>query len=282
MKAIVLVDNAPHPERNLNYEHGLSIYFEADGYKWLLDVGASGKFAANAVVMGIDPTDIDYLILSHGHSDHTGGLSEFFKLNNKAKIYISPFALNHKFISFKRDQKRDISIDHTTIEPFKTRFLFAVKNTQLTKNVALICQIPSVFSKPKANQVLFRSDSQNNSPDTFEHEMALAVKTDSGVVVFSGCSHNGLLNILTASSLYFDNAPVSNCIGGTHLIDSDENNHFETDMEIKIIASLIKTRFPNMKLVTGHCSGTHAKKILTKELGSCFETFYTGWMADIN
>ena len=77
MKVTVLIDNNPHPELNLLTEHGLSIYFEADGFKWLLDVGASGQFIINAQKLGVDISAIDFLILSHGHSDHTGGLENF-------------------------------------------------------------------------------------------------------------------------------------------------------------------------------------------------------------
>ncbi len=65
MKAAVLVDNNPHPTQNLLTEHGLSIYFEADGFKWLFDVGASDYFYTNAKRMGINVKDVDFLVLSH-------------------------------------------------------------------------------------------------------------------------------------------------------------------------------------------------------------------------
>lgn len=71
MKVAVLIDNNPHPELNYFTEHGLSIYFEADGLKWLIDVGALENFYTNAVRMGTHIEDINYLVLSHGHVDHT-------------------------------------------------------------------------------------------------------------------------------------------------------------------------------------------------------------------
>lgn len=74
MKITVLIDNNPDPELSLCHEHGLSFYFEIDGLKWLFDVGASDQFSVNARKLDIAIKDVDYLILSHGHKDHTGGL----------------------------------------------------------------------------------------------------------------------------------------------------------------------------------------------------------------
>ena len=85
MKLCVLVDNALGVQDELIAEHGLSIWMELDGEKWLIDTGLSDAFAKNASILGIDIADVDYLVLSHGHIDHCGGLETFLSLNNKAK-----------------------------------------------------------------------------------------------------------------------------------------------------------------------------------------------------
>ena len=81
MKVTVLIDNNPHPTQNLLTEHGLSIYFEVDGFKWLLDVGASEQFYTNAVSLGINITDVDFLVLSHAH------FGKIYKCQPKGKNY---------------------------------------------------------------------------------------------------------------------------------------------------------------------------------------------------
>ena len=69
------------------YEHGLSFYIETKKHKLLLDTGASDATLKNAEKLGIDLTQVDTVILSHGHYDHSGGIMAFAKLNPTAKIY---------------------------------------------------------------------------------------------------------------------------------------------------------------------------------------------------
>lgn len=278
MRINVLIDNTKHPNLSLQSEHGLSIYFETGGYKFLMDVGASGKFAANAQALNIEISDVDYLILSHGHADHTGGLEEFFRINKKAKVYLSPYAMNKSYYSMRLGEKREISFNQSMVEKHLNRFIFPTENQNISENVALICQITHHYSLPLANKVLLISeeDKKTLKADNFSHEMALAVKTANGLIVFTGCSHSGLLNILNASTQYFGNLPVISCIGGTHLIDNYHQNMFETESDIKAITLELKRLFPQLKLYTGHCTGSDAKKILTRELGNRVDFFYSG------
>ena len=70
-------------------EHGVSLYIETQGRKLLFDTGASGAFVDNAVKMGLNIQDIDDVIISHAHSDHSGGLPRFLKANERASVFIS-------------------------------------------------------------------------------------------------------------------------------------------------------------------------------------------------
>ena len=85
-KMTVLIDNvASEP---LAAEWGLSILITVDGMKILLDTGAGGLFAQNALRLGVDPADVDIGVLSHAHYDHADGLDEFFALNRKAPFLL--------------------------------------------------------------------------------------------------------------------------------------------------------------------------------------------------
>ncbi|MCX7985485.1 MAG: MBL fold metallo-hydrolase, partial [Bacteroidales bacterium] len=273
----ILIDNNPHPYFNLLSEHGLSMYFEVDHRKWLIDVGNSDQFFYNAQKLNIDIADIDFLILSHAHNDHTGGLKKFLEVNNKAKIYFSSEAINKSFFSLRRNMARNISPDIEIVKKYHGRFVWVTHNLQVSQNVTIISHIPKVHPLPKANAKLVKVFGNHENPDDFDHELIVIVKLEEGIVVFSGCSHTGILNILQAVTSLCGNIPIIGCVGGTHLLDSDEINSYETESELAEIGRAILLNYPQMQLITGHCTGNVAKSIFQKILGHKFKTFYTGY-----
>jgi 7,8-dihydropterin-6-yl-methyl-4-(beta-D-ribofuranosyl)aminobenzene 5'-phosphate synthase len=276
MKVNILIDNNSDPEEKFLTEHGISIYFEADGLKWLLDVGASANFAINARKMGIVIEDVDYLVLSHAHRDHTGGLEYFLRKNKKARVIMAPLSSGQLFVSYRKEIHHDITINHQIVADFAHRFAFADTNLSLSPNVTLIRNIPKIDPLPKANCLLFQTDGELEREDDFRHEIALAVRSAEGVTLFSGCSHHGLLNILLAASQIFEGEKIITTIGGTHLLDSDWYSKFETEDELFAMANTISIRHPDMKLITGHCTGHRAQKLFSAILANRFELFYSG------
>ena len=86
MKATVLVDNIGTEE--LPGEWGLSFFIEYRGVKVLLDAGADGLFAENALRLGLALDEVDHAVLSHAHYDHADGMADFLAQNTKAKLYL--------------------------------------------------------------------------------------------------------------------------------------------------------------------------------------------------
>jgi len=280
MKCVILIDNTPHHERDLFSEHGLSIYIEADGLRWLVDVGASGQFLDNARVLGVPVEDVDFLILSHGHSDHTEGLSSFLQANNKAKVVMSPYILSHEFFSYRLTARRNISIHHAVVEAHPERFLLPGKSQNLSEHVAVICEIEQIYPTPKANRKLYvarRNDPDSEQPDAFRHETAVAIHTPKGLFVFSGCCHNGILNVLQDCTRYFNDNRVIACIGGTHLVDSDPTNCYESDQELRTLGAELLSKYPGMQLITSHCTGILARRQLALSMGDALQSFHTGY-----
>ncbi len=276
MKVVVLIDNNPDPSGKFITEHGVSIYFEADGLKWLFDVGASPAFAINARKMGIDIRKVDYLILSHAHRDHTGGLEYFLRKNEKARVLMASLESGELFISYRKQIHHNITIDHSVIKDFIGRFCFVNRDLQLSANVSLIRTIPVIDAFPKANCLLFKSDELGEHPDDFNHEVALRINTPNGAIVFSGCSHHGLLNILRAAAQDSKDEKVVALIGGTHLLDSDDFTQFETADEIFGIVDNISLRYPDIQIITGHCTGSTAQQIFKESINDRFQLFHSG------
>jgi len=274
MQITILSDN--NTSGKLQAEHGLSILIRQENQSILFDTGASDIFIKNAELLGIRIADIDKLILSHGHKDHTGGLKYFLENNQKAKIYISAEVEGKKFYSLKNDTKRDISVDNQLIIQNNTRFSFIHNTTFIIPRIALLCKFGNKYPLPKANQRLLLSDKENELQDNFAHEIALAINTSKGIVVFSGCCHNGLLNILASCSSLFPEKEIISCIGGTHLIDN-----YETITEIQETAHFIKNNHPQLRLYTGHCTGESAAQVFNETLKDNLKLFHAGYSFNI-
>ena len=114
MKWTVLSDNRSNDCR-LSTEHGLSILLETEQHKILLDTGASDAFIKNAEQLGVDLSDVDYVFISHGHSDHAGGLRHLLEHNQKAQIIVSPDAMSGQFFS-KRGNLHSITTEWPEID----------------------------------------------------------------------------------------------------------------------------------------------------------------------
>lgn len=270
----VVIDNNGDPSSNLFTEHGLSFYFEIDNKKWMVDVGASKHFIENAEMMGIDITDIDFLILSHAHADHTGGLGAFLQRNSKAKVFLSANIGEKKYYSIRRGPKRNISIDLLLLHTYADRFVFIDSTTVVSPSVSLLCPVPDLYDKPKANSTLLADDSL----DDFNHEIITRIRNSDGTHLISSCSHSGILNTL---ALCQKDESVTTYIGGLHLIDSDETHCYETYEELQQIGKTIHENYPGLTIYTGHCTGKEAIRCLTTTLNDSIKEFHTGYKIPI-
>lgn len=97
LKIVTLVENTTLSSE-YRCKHGLCLYIETEKHKILFDVGQDDLFIENAKKMQIDISEIDTVIISHGHKDHGGALKAFMSLNSDAKIYIRKAAFEPHYI----------------------------------------------------------------------------------------------------------------------------------------------------------------------------------------
>jgi len=249
MKITTIVDNIVY-DGKLVAEHGFSIYLNDDNYKVLFDTGQTDILINNAEILKVDLSDIDAVVISHGHYDHTGGLQAFCKVNSKAKIYIKPQALLEKY----NGTDKYIGIPFNT-ELIKDRFVFVEIDVHLTNNIVIVSNIK--ISKAKDThfkKMLIKNDNLFCS-DTFEDELFIAVKNENGLVVITGCSHRGITNIAETTEELFS-MPISYMIGGFHL----KNEKITKVIEV---IELLNTKNVDT-IVLAHCTGVEMFKVITE------------------
>ena len=285
MKWTVLSDNR---SRNpaLETEHGLSILIETERHRILLDTGASDLFIRNAEILGFDLSNVDYVFISHGHSDHAGGLRYFLEQNTKAKVIVSPDAMSGQFFS-KRGNLHSITAEWPVIDD--NRFILIDHTCEIAEGLHVIAHISQVHPMPKGNQNLFVKPNEQNEAcfnsvmarkgrmksnlyvqdangdyihDDFRHELALYVDG----LLFTGCAHSGLENILSACPW-----PVNTVVGGFHLLDLQE-----TDEEIKALAQRLKAKYPETQFYTSHCTGDGVFEVMKSVMEEQLQSFRCG------
>ena len=259
MKWTVLVDNRTN-NPTFETEHGLSILLETEKHSILLDTGASDMLMRNAERLGKDLSTVDYVFVSHGHSDHAGGLKHFMAINKKAKVIVSPDAISGRFFS-KRGNLHSITTEWPEIGD--DRLILIDQTREIAKGLHLIAHIPQIHPMPKGNLNLYVQDAHGEYiHDDFRHELALYIEG----LLFTGCAHSGLENILDACPW-----PVHTVVGGFHLLDGQE-----TEEEINALGQRLKALYPHTQFYTSHCTGDAVFVFLQGVMGNKIHPFSCG------
>ena len=274
MKIVTLTDNRTQSNK-LETEHGLSLYIETDcGQKILYDTGQSYLFMQNAKKLGIELKDIDKVVISHGHYDHIGGLLAFLKINKIAKVYMNATLFDYEYFSLKSGVKKLNGFPPDLLE-YRDRFVMMDKNTFID-NLWMITDINHTYEMPKGNSILYRQRQGVEELDKFEHELILVINTAKGLCVFTGCAHNGVLNIAATVQSVIPSKKIDCLYGGFHLIDGKEYVEVETTEELTQIANELTKLLPKAHFYTGHCTGEKAIEVLSKKMEGRLKSFYVG------
>ena len=238
MKIISLLENTTARDE-LKTEHGLSLYIEACGKKILFDFGETDLFYQNAKKLGVDLTEVDFAVLSHGHSDHGGGLSTFLNINSHAPVYISPTA----FLPHYNGQGKFIGLDPDLMENER---LVYVKNEKI---IDTGLRIFNCNDKKLHNPIMHHglSEGKEKSPDNFDHEQYLLIEENGKRVLLSGCSHKGILNIMEWVRPHI-------LVGGFHI------SKISDPQALSSLAHALSTY--GAEYHTCHCTGTEQYKAL--------------------
>ncbi len=271
-----LIDNTRLGDRtDLKVERGLSFHIKTMGQEILFDAGSSKAFCDNAIVLGIKMEDVDAAIISHRHHDHCNGITHFLDRNSKAQVYFREcIETDYSFKAF--GFKSNVGIDKALLNKASGRFSFINKTTEIRPNIFIITSLSRKYEQPKGNKYLFTDSGDGCKPDTFNHELLLVIKEEDGLIVFTGCAHSGVLNMIETAIELFQNTRIKAVVGGFHLVGLPLFNSIGgTKKDIEAIGESMLT-YPIDKLYTGHCTGMKAYEILKGVLGDSLEYFPTG------
>lgn len=259
MRVHVLIENtAISPDYAA--EHGLSLFIETQKHRLLFDFGQGDQFAGNAQAMGLDLSSVDIAFLSHGHYDHGGGIRAFLALNDHAPIYVQKEAFVPHAVLLENGELMDVGIeaalaDHPRIRPVTGQF-------SLDEEITLFSGVNTRRLWPPDNARILKQGEKGFLPDDFSHELHLILSQEGQDVLFTGCAHSGIADILAAATALRGKAPVS-AIGGFHLAIGEDASSEALAFGEKMAQALAPG---NTRYFTGHCTGEGGVRLLQEKL----------------
>ena len=233
MKITTLSENTTRG--GLKCEHGLSLYIETSGKKILFDFGASDIFYENALQLGVDLSQIDFAVLSHGHNDHGGGLKRFLEINSHAPVYVSPYAFEPHYNAAGKYIGLDTDLAHSGR-------LITVEKSQIIDTGVKIFNCNHLAHRFPITECGHTKEANGKrQKEDYCHEQYLLISQGKDRVLISGCSHKGILNIME-------------WVKPTHLVGGFHFSKLPLDSALLSYANTLD-QF-GAQYYTCHCTGT--------------------------
>jgi 7,8-dihydropterin-6-yl-methyl-4-(beta-D-ribofuranosyl)aminobenzene 5'-phosphate synthase len=255
-KVTILYD-AFGESKELTKDWGFSALVEHSGKRILFDTGNNAaNLEHNVKALGVDLTKLDFVVISHRHTDHTTGLRYVLSVNPNVTVYVPADGANgfggapipKTFL--RADESLPAKMQYfggTEPEHFTSGKLYDTGNFVLVNQLMEV--VPGIF--------LVRTVSQKKG--TLElPELTLAIKRPNGLLLVDGCSHAGIEAILEAASAVDPRTEI--VFGGLHLVTTPVE-------EIDALVENLKTKWKVQRIAPGHCTGEPALARLKKAYG---------------
>ncbi|MBF0226273.1 MAG: MBL fold metallo-hydrolase [Desulfobacterales bacterium] len=239
-------------------EHGLSFLITAGNKKILFDSGKGQAFLPNADAMNINLTEIETVVLSHGHFDHANGLKELMSRNKNFKVIAHPAIFDNKLAGIGGTYfPIGISETRENFEKNGIKFQLSKESVEIIPGIITTGEIPMESEFEEVEPMFFTGEKGKEVRDYIPDDLALIIDTKKGLVVLLGCAHRGIINTLNHVSKLTGKKKIHAIMGGLHLLFADQS-------KLKKISDLLKG-FELEKLIIGHCTGIHAIVTLFNE-----------------
>ena len=242
---------------SLTMDWGFAALVEYGGKRILFDTGNNAKiFEHNVKAVGVDLGNLDFVVMSHRHGDHMGGLAYLLKVNPAVKIY----APKERSGVYGDDQPSSTWYRKDASLPAEQRYysgappeIIHMGEAWPGANFQLIDRNTEIA--PGMYLIALVSD----RPGTLElHELSLAIRTPDGLVLVVGCSHPGVEHIVQEATAI--NPHINILFGGLHQIQAP-------DPEVERIATVLHNQYRLERVAPGHCTGEPEFAALKKTFG---------------
>jgi len=261
MKLIVLLDNNTFIDKYFVGEPGLSFLILHNDIQILFDAGYTDCFMKNAAKMNLDLLDTDYIVLSHGHNDHTQGLNYLWTFfhNKHSNSEKKPTIIGHPYVfNEKIDHGQNIGSSLTENE---LRCQFNIKLEKkpfwFMKDIVFLGEIPRKNNFENSDPIGLVKIDERYEDDIVLDDSALVYKSPNGLVIITGCSHSGICNIVEYAKKVCSDTRIIDIIGGFHLLSPDKKVMKKTLNYLK--KNKVSTLHPS------HCVDLKSKFKMSKE-----------------
>jgi len=279
----VIIEDRAGWETKIVGNHGISLLLEIVGPNHSINLLFDASHSADSILhnmdlLNISPTIIDFIYLSHCHWDHTGGLLGMVKAvgNNDLHVICHSTLFTPRYITEPCIKSIGIPGENSIDEIKKHCHL-----TQIDTHFSLM---PGVISSGEVKREVPYEDSLTSStfieigekliPDVIKDDISLIINLkNKGLVIITGCSHAGIINIIRQAIRITDEKRIHSIIGGLHLIDADEDRIQKTTEEF--------VKLDVQKFYVGHCTGLRTEAALLEKYQDRFCKLYSGMKIEL-
>lgn len=263
MKLITLSENTAG-QPGIAAEWGWSILVQTEDKQILVDTGMSDICVKNAAKLGKDLRNIDAIVLTHSHADHTGGLLAVLANTRQTEIF------GHTDLWVER-YKKNLESERLIYNgiPFarpevenNTHLKLSVAAQQLSSTVMTSGEIVQQTPFETIEDRYVFKDGRQIKADNFTDDLALVCKTDKGLVIILGCAHRGLINTILHARRITGQPNVHTIVGGAHLYPKSKEQVNQTIRELK--------QLDVQHIGVSHCTGFEASRRLAEAFGNKF------------
>lgn len=274
----VLSENTAPLKGDLIAECGLSFLLEVDDFTILFDTGRNISVCYNAQYLGIDLNKINKIVLSHSHSDHTGGLREVLMRmykNKSIEVIAHPdiWVTRFKISEGKRAKFKGIPFQKDELESIGANFSLNSRETWIGDKIVVSGEIPmqTDFEGNNENEEGEKRYILKNNEyveDQVADDQAIFIKSEKGLVIVTGCAHRGIVNTILHARKITGMNKVYAVIGGAHLLNA-------TNERITKTIDFFK-EYSIEKIGLCHCTGFKAISLIYNQFPEKFLSIYTG------